>query len=75
MPPIFLRPAVDVVGGESSDIYLHRRLASSSAGHDASSADSFDLSDAGTAYSISDAADGWQSCERLGERGRAGVIR
>ena len=74
MPYIFLRPAVDVVGGESSDIYLHRRLASS-AGHDASSADSFDLSDAGTAYSISDAADGWQSCERQGERGRTGVIR
>ena len=74
MPPIFLRPAVDVVGSESSDIYLHRWLASS-AGHAASSADSVDLSDAGTEFSISD-TDGWQSCERLDERGRTtGVIR
>ena len=63
---------MDVNGRRSSDVYLLRRLAS--ARQDATiSAGSFDLSESGTEYSVSD-ADEWERCE-TDERGRAGEIR
>ena len=70
---IYVRPAVDVAGNGSSDVYLRRRLAA--AAHVGTNvADSFDLSDPGTEFDISD-ADEWEVCEAADERGRAGEIR
>ena len=63
---------MDAAGRRSSDVYLLRRFAS--ARQDAvSSAVSFDLSESGTEYSVSD-ADEWERCE-TDERGRPGEIR
>ena len=63
---------MDAAGRRSSDVYLLRRFAS--ARQDAvSGAGSFDLSESGAEYSVSD-DDEWERCE-TDERGRAGEIR
>ena len=61
---------MDVVGSRSSDVYLLRGFA---AANHVASADSFDISDLGTEFDISD-ADEWERCE-TDERGRPGEIR
>ena len=69
----FLRLAVDAAGRRSSDVYLLRRFASARQDATSSAGGSFDLSESGTEYSVSD-ADEWERCE-TDERGRAGEIR